>query len=48
MFYTYQDQYGWAVATVPSAPHAAFRAAHDGPRTFNTRAQAEAFIHSVC
>ena len=48
MFYVYQDQYGWTVATVTGAPFAAFRAAHDGPRTFGTRALAEAFIHSLC
>ena len=48
MFYAYQDQYGWTVATVPSAPYAAFRATYDGPRTFDTRAHAEAFIQSLC
>jgi hypothetical protein len=48
MFYAYQDQYGWAVATTPSAPYSAFRATYDGPRTFDTRAQAEAFICSLC
>ena len=48
MCYAYQDQYGWAVATAPSAPYAAFRATYDGPRTFDTRAQAEEFIYSLC
>jgi len=48
MFYAYQDQYGWAVAIVPNAPYAAFRATYGGPRTFYTRAQAEAFICSIC
>lgn len=48
MFYAYQDQYGWTVATVTGAPYAAFRAAYDGPRTFDTRALADAFIQSLC
>lgn len=47
-FYSYQDQYGWAVATVTGAPFAAFNAAWKGPRTFDTRAAAEAFINSIC
>ena len=48
MFYAYQDQYGWTVATVTGAPTEAFLAAHKAPRSFSTRASAEAFIQSVC
>jgi len=47
-FYSYQDQYGWAVATVTGAPFAAFNAAWKAPRTFETRAAADAFINSIC
>ena len=47
MFYAYQDQYGWTVSTVTGAPFEAFWAVHDGPRTFNTRAEAQTFIEQV-
>ena len=48
MFYAYQDQYGWTVATVTGAPTEAVLAAHKAPRSFSIRASAEAFIQSVC
>lgn len=47
-FYAYLDQYGWTVATVTGAPSAAFAAAWNSPRTFATRADAEAWISTVC
>jgi hypothetical protein len=48
MFYAYQDQYGWAVATVTGAPTKAFLASYKASRSFSTRASAEAFIQSLC
>lgn len=48
MFYAYQDQYGWTVATVTGAPTEAFLAAYKAPRSFSNRASAEAFIQSAC
>jgi len=44
MFYTYQDQYGWTVATFSDAPRKAFFVAHNGPRTFKSRAEAQRWI----
>lgn len=48
MFYSYQDQYGWTVATVTGAPTEAFLATYKAPRSFSNRASAEAFIQSLC
>lgn len=48
MFYTYQDQYGWAVATFADAPREAFLKAHGGPRTFATQSDANKFIEESC
>lgn len=45
--YAYQDQYGWTVAAYTGAPsHIAMRA-WNSPRTFATRAEAEAWIAGV-
>lgn len=45
--YAYQDQYGWAVAANTFAPRRIHMAAYNAPRTFATRAEAEAWIASV-
>jgi hypothetical protein len=48
MFYAYQDQYGWAIATVTGAPSHAFTCAYRAPRTFATRADADQYIEEAC
>ena len=48
MFYTYQDVYGWAVATTTGVPFKAFKAVWDAPRSFATQAEAQAFIDGLC
>jgi hypothetical protein len=45
--YAYQDRYGWTVAANSYAPRRIRMAAWNAPRTFATRAEAEAWIAGV-
>jgi len=45
--YAYQDQSGWTVAAYTGAPKHTRMAVMGAPRTFRTRAEAEAWIASV-
>ena len=45
--YAYEDQYGWAVAPYTGAPLDTRLRCWRAPRTFATRAEAEAWIASV-
>lgn len=47
-FYSYQDRYGWTIGVITGSPESAYDVVAKAPRTFATRADADAYIYAAC
>lgn len=47
-FYSYQDRYGWTIGVITGSPAIAYDVIAKAPRTFTTRAEADAYIRAAC
>lgn len=47
-FYSYQDCYGWTIGVITGSPAIAYDVIAKTPRTFATRAEADAHIRAAC